>query len=146
MTRTCAWNIPPPRRATVGGAGAADKALVPSRRAGTLPRHPTMIRPLALALGLLAVPALGKPPRLTLFITVDALGSDLLLRTRGQFKGGLATLLDKGAFYPDVRFEQAFVATAPGHSVLSTGAYPWRTGVIGNRVLNRSTGKDEPIF
>jgi hypothetical protein len=105
-----------------------------------------MIRLLALALLLVAAPVLAKPPRLTLFITVDALGTDLLLRTRGQFKAGLATLLDKGAFYPDVRYEQAFVATAPGHAVLSTGAYPWRTGIVGNRILNRSTGKDEPIF
>lgn len=104
-----------------------------------------MTRALALVL-LLASPALAKPPRLTLFITVDALGTDLLLRSRPQLKSGLAQLLDRGAFYPDVRYQQAQVATAPGHSVLSTGAYPWRTGVVGNRVMNRSTGKEEPVF
>jgi Type I phosphodiesterase / nucleotide pyrophosphatase len=105
-----------------------------------------MTRTLALALALLATPALAKPPRLTLFITVDALGTDLLLRSRPQLRAGLAQLVDRGAFYPDVRFQQAQVTTAPGHSVLSTGAYPWRTGVVGNRVMNRSTGKDEPVF
>ncbi|HEY3587432.1 MAG TPA: alkaline phosphatase family protein, partial [Myxococcaceae bacterium] len=105
-----------------------------------------MTRALALALALLATPALAKPPRLTLFIAVDALGTDLLLRSRPQLKAGLAQLIDRGAFYPDVRYQQAMVATAPGHSVLSTGAYPWRTGVVGNRVMNRSTGKDEPVF
>ena len=105
-----------------------------------------MTRALLLALLLLAAPALAKPPRLTLFIAVDALGTDLLLRSRPQLKSGLAQLIDRGAFYPDVRYEQAHVATAPGHSVLSTGAYPWRTGVVGNRVMNRSTGKEEPVF
>jgi predicted AlkP superfamily pyrophosphatase or phosphodiesterase len=105
-----------------------------------------MTRALALALVLLATPALAKPPRLTLFIAVDALGTDLLLRSRPQLKAGLAQLIDRGAFYPDVRYQQALVATAPGHSVLSTGAYPWRTGVVGNRVLNRTTGKEEPVF
>ena len=105
-----------------------------------------MTRALLLALTLLVTPALAKPPRLTLFITVDALGTDLLLRSRPQLKAGLAQLIDRGAFYPDVRYQQAQVATAPGHSVLSTGAYAWRTGVVGNRLMNRSTGKDEPVF
>ena len=105
-----------------------------------------MTRAIALALLLLAAPALARPPRLTLFITVDALGTDLLLRSRPQLRAGLAQLVDRGAFYPDVRYQQGQVATAPGHSVLSTGAYPWRTGVVGNRVMNRSTGKDEPVF
>jgi hypothetical protein len=45
-----------------------------------------------------------------------------------------------------VRYQQAQVATAPGCSVLSTGAYPWRTGVVGNRLMNRSSGKEEPVF
>ena len=63
-----------------------------------------------------------------------------------KLRAGLAQLLDKGAFYPDVRYQQGQVTTAPGHTVLSTGAYPWRTGVVGNRVMNRSTGKDEPVF
>ena len=105
-----------------------------------------MLRPLLCSLLLASAPALAKPPRLTVFITVDALGTDVLLRSRAHLKGGLATLLDKGALYPDVRYEQAFVATAPGHAILSTGAYPWRTGIVGNRVLNRTSGKEEPIF
>ena len=47
---------------------------------------PPMTRALALALVLLASPSLAKPPRLTLFIAVDALGTDLLLRSRPQLK------------------------------------------------------------
>jgi len=104
------------------------------------------LRPLPLALLLLAGPAGARPPRLTLFITVDALGTDVLLRNRAHFRAGLATLLDRGAFFPDARYAQAEVATAPGHAVLSTGAYPWRTGIVSNRILNRATGKEEPVF
>jgi len=105
-----------------------------------------MNRALVLALLLVATPSFAKPPRLTLFISVDALGTDLLLRMRPRLKAGLSQLLERGAFYPDVRYQQALVATAPGHAVLSTGAYPWRTGIVANRLMNRSTGKEEPIF
>ncbi len=107
---------------------------------------PAPIRGFLLTLLLVAAPAVARPPRLTLFITIDSLGTDLLLRNRSHFRAGLATLLDKGAFFPDTRHEQAEVSTAPGHSVLSTGAYPWRTGIVSNRLVNRTTGKEEPIF
>jgi predicted AlkP superfamily pyrophosphatase or phosphodiesterase len=111
-----------------------------------MPCSPHLVRGLSLVLLLLGTPSLARPPRLTLFLSVDALGTDLLLRNRSHFRFGLATLLDKGAFFPDARYEQAEVMTAPGHAVLSTGAYPWRTGVVSNRVFNRATGKEEPIF
>jgi predicted AlkP superfamily pyrophosphatase or phosphodiesterase len=111
-----------------------------------MPRSPALARSFPVVLLLLCMPVLAKPPRLTLFISVDSLGTDLLLRNRSHLRAGLAQLLDKGAFFPDARYEQAEVMTAPGHAVLSTGAYPWRTGVVSNRVFNRATLKDEPIF
>jgi predicted AlkP superfamily pyrophosphatase or phosphodiesterase len=111
-----------------------------------MPLSPALARLLALGLLLLCSPVLAKPPRLTLFITIDSLGTDVLLRNRSHFRAGLATLLDKGAFFPDARYEQAEVQTAPGHAVLATGAYPWRTGIVSNRFFNRATGKDEPIY
>lgn len=111
-----------------------------------MPFSPALRRGLVVSILLLGAPAGAKPPRLTLFLSVDSLGTDLLLRNRSHFRAGLATLLDKGAFFPDARHEQAEVATAPGHTVLATGAYPWRTGIVSNRILNRSTGKEEPIF
>ena len=83
--------------------------------------------PLPLLLLLLALPAWAKPPRLTLFITVDAMGSDLLLRTRPRLQGGLGKLLDSGAFYPYARYDYAKPRTAPGHATLATGANPCST-------------------
>lgn len=107
-----------------------------------------MFRPraLPLLLLLLALPALAKPPRLTLFITVDAMGSDLLLRTQPRLKGGLRQLLDSGAFYPYARYGYAKPRTAPGHATLATGANPWRHGIVDNRIIDRATGKPERVF
>lgn len=105
-----------------------------------------MVRPLALALVLVALPALAKPPRLTLFITVDALGTDLLLRTRPKLKSGLRQLLDGGAFYPYGRYDYAKPRTAPGHTTLITGADPWRHGIVDNRIVDRATGMPVSVF
>ncbi|QRK05549.1 alkaline phosphatase family protein [Archangium violaceum] len=103
-------------------------------------------RALPFLLLLITLPALAKPPRLTLFITVDALGSDLLLRTRPRLKGGLRQLTDSGAFYPYARYDYAKPRTAPGHATLATGANPWRHGIVDNRIINRATGKPERVF
>ncbi|WP_164018811.1 alkaline phosphatase family protein [Pyxidicoccus trucidator] len=105
-----------------------------------------MIRALLLVTALAALPASARPPRLTLFITVDALGSDVLLRNRPRLQGGLGQLLTAGAFYPYARYGFAECRTAPGHATLSTGTNPWRHGVIDNRWVDRATGKPVNSF
>jgi predicted AlkP superfamily pyrophosphatase or phosphodiesterase len=97
----------------------------------------------ALLLLLAASSAVAKPPKLTLFISVDAMGSDLFLRSRPRFKAGLAQLVAQGALYPTARYGYSEVVTAAGHATLSTGANPWRHGIVANRVFNRTTGKQE---
>ncbi len=109
---------------------------------------------LPLLLTLLAAPIVSaqpaarahRPPRLTLFISVDSLSSDQLLRMRPKFTGGLAQLLDGGAFFPLVRYEYAETVTAVGHATMSTGANPWRHGLVSNKLLNRETGQLEPVL
>lgn len=105
-----------------------------------------MIRALLLVTALAALPASARPPRLTLLISVDALGSDVLLRNRPRLQGGLGQLLSAGAFYPYARYGYAECRTAPGHATLSTGANPWRHGVIDNRWVDRATGKPVNVF
>lgn len=106
-----------------------------------------MLRSRILMLGLmLSVPALAKPPRLTLVISVDSVGTDLLLRMRPRLKGGLAQLMNQGAFFPDTRYEYAEAVTAAGHATLATGANPWRHGIVGNRIFNRNTGKSDAMY
>lgn len=90
--------------------------------------------------------SLAKPPRLTVFISVDALGSDVLQRNRFRFKGGFARLMNEGAVYPTARYELIETVTGIGHATLATGAWPHRHGVVGNKVFNRATGKLEACF
>lgn len=90
--------------------------------------------------------AAAKPPRLTLVIVVDAMGSDLLLRSRPHLKAGLAQLTGQGAYFPTARYEYARTQTAAGHATLATGANPWRHGAVKNKTVNRMTGKIEHIF
>jgi predicted AlkP superfamily pyrophosphatase or phosphodiesterase len=105
-----------------------------------------MIRALIVVVALASLPAVARPPRLTLLITVDALGSDVLMRNRPRLKGGLGQLLGSGAFYPYARYSYAEAHTAPGHATLSTGANPWRHGVIHNRWVDRATGRPVSAF
>lgn len=93
-----------------------------------------------------ALPAVAKPPRLTVFVSVDAFGTDVLQRHRSRLKAGLSRLITEGAFVPSAHYEAAECVTAVGHTTLATGTYPWRHGIVSNRVFNRSTGKLEPVF
>ncbi|MFO0597577.1 MAG: alkaline phosphatase family protein [Myxococcaceae bacterium] len=90
--------------------------------------------------------SLAKPPKLTLFISVDSLGTDLMQRNRARFKSGFARLLNEGAVYPSARYEVAECVTAEGHTSMVTGTWPHRTGVVGNKIFNRASGKLEPVF
>lgn len=90
--------------------------------------------------------AWAKPPKLTLFITIDAFGSDVFLRSKPKFKSGLGLLVKEGAVFPTARYDYAETVTAAGHATLVTGANPSRHGVIANKIINRTTGKLERIF
>ena len=105
-----------------------------------------MIRALLALTVLVAAPARANPPRLTLFIAVDALGSDTLLRQYRSMRGGMGQAIANGAFFPYVRFQFAQPGTAAGHATLSTGANPWRHGVVSNRIWNREAARFEPIY
>lgn len=94
----------------------------------------------------LSLPAVAKPPRLTLVISVDAYGTDLMQRSRGKFKSGLARLNNEGAVFPVMRYDLAECVTGVGHATLWTGAWPNRHGIVGNKLFNRATGKLEPVF
>ncbi|MBX7100815.1 MAG: alkaline phosphatase family protein [Myxococcaceae bacterium] len=103
-------------------------------------------RALLAAACLSATAAWAKPPKLTLVISVDSMGTDVFQRMRPRFKAGFSTLLTQGAYFPSARYEYAETVTAAGHATLSTGANPWRHGIASNKVLNRATGKLEPVF
>jgi predicted AlkP superfamily pyrophosphatase or phosphodiesterase len=90
--------------------------------------------------------ALAKPPRLTVFVSVDSLGTEVMQRNRPRFKAGFAKLINEGALYPQARYQVAECVTGVGHVAMVSGAWPHRSGIVGNKAFNRSTGKLEAIF
>src|SRR4051812_45837496 len=93
-----------------------------------------------------AMTAFAKPPRLTVFISVDSMSTDVLMRMKPRLKGGLSQLMASGAVYPNAHYDYAEAVTAAGHATLSTGSNPWRHGIVSNRIVNRQTGKLESIL
>ena len=110
------------------------------------PRRSALRTSLLVSLLAAVPPAFAKPPKLTLFISVDSFGSDVFMRSRPKFKSGLLTLVRDGATFPTARYDYAETVTAAGHTTLATGANPNRHGINSNKILNRTTGKLERIF
>lgn len=94
----------------------------------------------------IATVAFAKPPKLTIFVSVDSFGSELMLKNRGKFKAGFAKLINEGALYPTSKYEIAECVTGVGHTSMVTGTWPHRHGVVGNKAFNRATGKLEAVF
>lgn len=105
-------------------------------------RLPTTI---SLAAALAAAPhakAAAPPtrPRLVVVVVVDQLRPDYLDRFsdlfrpagRGATAGGFRFLQERGADFPRARYRHFPLFTGPGHAVVLTGGYPYKTGIIGN--------------
>lgn len=71
-------------------------------------------------------------PTLVVFLTVDQLRPDYLVRWRDQLTGGLRRLLDEGAFAPQGVHDHAITETAPGHASTLSGRFPYSTGIASN--------------
>ncbi len=99
---------------------------------------------------LFAAPASTHPahsvarPRLAVVMVIDQFSAQLLTRLRPHLAtGGFTRFLDEGAFYADARYRYLDTATAPGHAVVSTGAYPNDTGIVDNIIWDRT--HEQPI-
>ena len=80
-------------------------------------------------------------PRLVVFIVVDGLPQRQVLAYRDQLApDGFARFLDRGAWFSNAYHGHAFTVTAAGHATMLTGAYPHRTGIIGNEWRDPLTG------
>lgn len=80
-------------------------------------------------------------PKLVVFLVVDGLPQRQVLAYRDQLApDGFARFLNRGAWFADAHHAHAFTVTAPGHATMLTGAYPHRTGIIGNEWRDLNTG------
>lgn len=95
------------------------------------------------ALALLACAAVAPPPppRLVVLLVVDGLPQRQLAAHRDQLAAdGLARFYQEGAWFTEAHHAQAYTVTAAGHAALLTGAYPHRSGIIGNSWRELETG------
>lgn len=90
--------------------------------------------------------AAGAPrPKLVVFLVVDGLPQRQVLDYRDQLApDGFARFLDRGAWFANAHYGHAFTVTAAGHATMLTGAYPHRTGIIGNDWRDPITA--EPVY
>lgn len=81
-------------------------------------------------------------PRLAVLLVIDGLPQWQLTEYRDQLApDGLRRFLDRGAWFPDAHYGHAHPVTASGHATLLTGAYPHKTGIVGNNWRDPKTGQ-----
>ena len=71
-------------------------------------------------------------PRLVLVLSIDQMRHDYLTRFEPLYKGGLRTLIDRGAVFTQASYRHAATETGPGHSVLLSGRHPSHSGIVAN--------------
>lgn len=112
-----------------------------SASSGSLSRRHLLAAGALAATGLLAAcaappaaeNAAGAKPKLVVLLVVDGLPQRQVVDYRAQLApDGLNRLLDRGAWFSQAHYGHAFTVTAAGHATMLTGAYPHRSGIIGN--------------
>jgi predicted AlkP superfamily pyrophosphatase or phosphodiesterase len=118
---------------------------MPSRPVSPLARLPLLLLALVFLPLAAAVPAEPLPeqapalrPRLVVFISIDQMRADYLVRFRPLFKAGLKTIAEQGAVFTNARYRHACTETGPGHSVLLSGRSPRSSGIVGNTWYDRT--------
>ena len=113
-----------------------------------LPRRSLLVLSLASLLAACAglQPASAPPPpRLVVYMAIDGLPQRQVLAYRDQLApDGFARFLDRGAWFAEAHYAHSFTVTAAGHATMLTGAYPHRTGIIGNEWRDAATGA--PVY
>lgn len=85
-----------------------------------------------------------KRPKLIVFIAIDGLPQRQVLAYRDQLApDGFNRLLNRGSWFANAHYGHAYTVTAAGHATMLTGAYPHRTGIVGNEWRDAQTGARE---
>ncbi len=101
----------------------------------------SLVLMLAACAGPTAPPAPARPRLLVLFV-VDGLPLRQVTGLRDQFApDGFARFLDHGADFTQAHYGYAFTVTCAGHATFLTGAYPHRSGIIGNEWVDIPSGR-----
>ncbi len=92
---------------------------------------------------------LGERPRLVVLISIDQFRGDYLTRFGDLYRpagtdaqpGGFRYLMERGAWFADAHHDHFPLYTGPGHSILLTGAPPYKSGIVGNEWYDRALGR-----
>ncbi|MBW8845568.1 MAG: alkaline phosphatase family protein [Burkholderiales bacterium] len=113
----------------------------------------TRRRLLSLALAAVALSACTTPPpaaapqkpKLLVLVVIDGLPMRQVTGYRDQLSpDGFARFLDHGRWFSQAHYGHGHTVTAAGHSVMLSGAYPQRSGIISNEWRDPATG--EPVY
>jgi predicted AlkP superfamily pyrophosphatase or phosphodiesterase len=94
----------------------------------------------------------AKRPHLTVVVSIDQFRADYLRRLTDLFLpaesggkvGGFRYLMTAGSYFVDARYGHYPLFTGPGHAVILTGAYPYKTGIISNDWWDKAT--QSPVY
>ena len=76
-------------------------------------------------------------PKLVVILVVDQMRADYVEHFRQQWTGGLARLVNEGAWFRQAAYPYMTTVTCVGHTTISTGAFPATSGVVGNTWYDR---------
>lgn len=85
------------------------------------------------------------PPRLVVILAIDQLSGDLFDRYRPLWRGGMARLAN-GVVFRNGFQAQSATETCPGHSTITTGAYPAKSGIVANNWVDLSVQRDDKVI
>jgi arylsulfatase A-like enzyme len=104
------------------------------------------IRLAAAGIFILGIPVVlrAQRPTLVVFVAIDQMRADYIPTFSAQLTGGLARFWSEGAFFTNAFQDHANTETAPGHSAMLSGRFPYSTGITANTVgVNTS---DSPLI
>lgn len=89
--------------------------------------------------------AAAARPQLVVLVVIDGLPMRQVTGYRDQLApDGFARFLDRGRWFTDAHYAHGHTVTAAGHSVMLSGAYPQRSGIISNEWRDPVTG--DPVY
>lgn len=87
-------------------------------------------------------PAAAPVPRLVVLVVIDGLPMRQILAARATLApDGFARFLDHGRWFANAHYAHGYTVTAAGHAVMMSGAYPQRSGIIGNQWRDPVSGE-----
>ncbi len=82
-----------------------------------------------------------QAPKLLVLVVIDGLPMRQVTGYRDQLvPDGFARFLDRGRWFANAHYGHGHTVTAAGHSVMLSGAYPQRSGIISNEWRDPATG------